>query len=172
MKIKPRFYARYLCIPIITWVGAALVLYWGWINCSGSDGTPFTRAGAVISVMAVIVGLWRYQEGLNATVALTTATADRRLARMNVRAAIRDHTTSDLDSKARAKFEPLERTIAIVFALQLLLGTAVWGFGDLIYSCRHDGAAMARSLIHLGGKTSSRDCSEPSKRSTLPRCDR
>jgi hypothetical protein len=110
----------------------AAILVWGWY-CSGNstDGLPFARAGALVTTLSVVFIAWRLRRShfggfMTAPVVGLTK------------------SYKEMETEAAAVFDKV-RTFSI------LLGTFIWGFGDLIYIYSHKGIFHLVSAVFFFG---------------------
>jgi hypothetical protein len=107
------------------------ILVWGWW-CAGNstDGLPFARAGALVTMLNVVFIAWRveYFQSLSFMSAPPVGVSDR----------YQDRTY------AAALFD-------VVRLLSILIGTFIWGFGDVIYIHSHkDPSSLLNYLLFFG----------------------
>lgn len=142
---------RHYRIPVVILVFSAAVLWWGW-HFGGTDGVPFSRSGALVTALSIVFLFWRYPQILAAGVDTAREYMERRLEWMNLKPSVAKESLARTVRKVDDARARIERNITYVQGVILLIGTLVWGFGDLIYQYRALPCSIKLwKLLHFGG---------------------
>src|SRR5207244_3743565 len=99
----------------------------------GGDGTPFSRAGALVTAIAVVFIFWEYTKILSERHDLIVGKVRETIAAARFTSKDAVLVLGSIEGDLRSDTEFAKRLITTCQGILLLVGTLVWGFGDITY---------------------------------------
>jgi hypothetical protein len=130
-RFSREVFSLYLLISLIAYIGVQLQ-----VNCFSGVDDWFARSGAVMVVLAIIYMILTYdQRTFNGTILAmnTELKIDSMLSDENLKLKVSDeHFTKVMKKSVDKEINKWEFKDLLHEAIVLIIGTLVWGFGDLV----------------------------------------